>query len=264
MSAILEATGLCKNFGALAVVKDVSLSLERGARRALIGPNGAGKTTLIGLLSGVISTSAGRIVLAGEDVTDLAPHRRVKRGLGRTFQVNNLFQSLTVLENVLLAISEHRGASRRMVTPMSRERALLDEARTILAELGLKQCSEVRVSELSYGRQRLVEIAIALSLRPKVLLLDEPAAGIPASDAAELINALKRLPADMAILLIDHDMQVVRQFAQNVTVLVGGSILMSGVTEAILASEEVRQVYLGRDRQPHGSSAVSAAMSHGS
>jgi branched-chain amino acid transport system ATP-binding protein len=263
MSAILEATGLRKNFGALAVVKDVSLSLERGARRALIGPNGAGKTTLIGLLSGVIAASAGRIVLEGEDVTDLAPHARVKCGLGRTFQVNNLFQSLTVLENVLLAVSERRGTSRRMLTPMSWERASLDEAKALLAELGLDRSRDDRISELSYGRQRLVEIAIALSLRPKVLLLDEPAAGIPASDAAELLSVLGRLPTDMSILLIDHDMQVVRQFAQEVTVLVSGSIMVSGATKTILASEEVREVYLGRDRQARDGSAVSAAMSDG-
>jgi branched-chain amino acid transport system ATP-binding protein len=244
MTALLEASGLCKKFGGLSVTNNVALSLRAGARHALIGPNGAGKTTLVGLLSGALPSDAGQIVLAGHDITHEPPPRRVKRGLVRTFQVNNLFAGLTVLDNVLIALAEHRRASSAMLSAMPRD--LIDAADARLGVMGLAEYRDHRVAELPYGPQRLLEIAIALCLDPKVLLLDEPAAGIPAADASRLLDLIGALPSDIAVLMIEHDMHVVRRFATEITVLVGGSILLSGPPDEVMASPEVHDVYLGR------------------
>jgi branched-chain amino acid transport system ATP-binding protein len=261
---VLQTVGLKKRFGALVVAKDIDFQLETGSRHALIGPNGAGKTTFVGLLSGVIQPDAGRITLMGGDVTAARPETRVKRGLVRTFQVNNLFRGLTVLENVFLAVSERRQASGVMLTPAGRRRDLLEEADRIIDQLDLGEDRHRKISELAYGRQRMVEIALALSLQPKVLLLDEPAAGISSSEATRLLDTIDRLPADIAILMIEHDMQVVRRFASVVTVLVGGAVLMTGPPHEVMNSDEVRAVYLGqagyaRFATPHDSAGRSHA-----
>ncbi|MFN0304514.1 MAG: ABC transporter ATP-binding protein [Burkholderiales bacterium] len=249
MTFSLHADGLRKSFGGLLVTDNVSLQLEPGARHALIGPNGAGKTTLVGLLSGVLVPDAGRILLAGHDVSKTDARTRVKRGLVRTFQVNSLFNNLTVLQNVLLAVSEHRSASTRMFGAIATRADLVDRAEAMIEQVGLSAEAHRTIVELPYGPQRLVEIAIALSLEPKVLLLDEPTAGIPAADASYLLEAIERMPADIAILMIEHDMHVVRQFARAVTVLVAGAVLCSGPPDEIMASDEVRRVYLGQGGQ---------------
>ena len=246
MSApILEATGLTKRFGALLVADRISLTLAPGARQALIGPNGAGKTTFVAMLSGALRPDSGSVRLAGEDVTAYAPHRRARRGLARTFQVNSQFGPLTVLENVFLAVCEAAGLSGRMLRPAASHRAVIERAEALIAELDLGAERHMPVSAISYGKQRVVEIALALASRPKVLLLDEPAAGIPNAEASRVFDVLDRLPADMAILMIEHDMSIVRRFATEVTVLVNGAVLMSGSPADALSSPEVRRVYLG-------------------
>jgi branched-chain amino acid transport system ATP-binding protein len=241
----LEAIGLRKSFGALKVTDDVTLRLRPGARTALIGPNGAGKTTLVGLLSGTIRPDSGRIDLIGHDITAETPARRVKRGLVRTFQVSSLFAKLTLLENVFLAVSENAGASRDLWRPAGRRRDLISRAEAILERLHLGDQRRHLVTEVSYGVQRLLEIAIALALDPKVLLLDEPAAGIPAAEVAVLLDAVDSLPRDIAVLMIEHDMHVVRRFATEVSVLVHGRVLMTGPPADVMASPDVRAVYLG-------------------
>jgi branched-chain amino acid transport system ATP-binding protein len=241
----LEATGLCKSFGALTVTDDVTLRLNVGSRTALIGPNGAGKTTLVGLLSGTIRPDAGQISLFGRDITREGLAFRVKQGLVRTFQVSSLFAKLTVLENIFLAASENAGASSDMWHAAGRRRALIERAEGIMERLHLTDRRHHRVSEIPYGVQRLLEIAIALALEPKVLLLDEPAAGIPADEVGVLLDAVDSLPPQIAILMIEHDMHVVRRFATEVHVLVHGRILMTGPPADVMASPDVRAVYLG-------------------
>jgi branched-chain amino acid transport system ATP-binding protein len=241
----LEGIGLQKRFGALIVADNVSLQVPIGARLALIGPNGAGKTTLVGLLTGRLRADAGRILLHGHDVTHDAPARRVKQGLVRTFQINNLFRGLTVLENVFLAVSEHTGASFSLFRPAGRSKPIVERAEGIVEQLGLADVRHQTVSAISYGRQRLVEIALALALEPKVLLLDEPAAGIPSGETVRLLDTIAALPEDLAILLIEHDMHVVRRFAREVMVLVSGKVFMTGTPHEVMASGEVRRVYLG-------------------
>lgn len=247
----LETVDLCKTFGALKVVDHVNLCLPQGARHALVGPNGAGKTTLIQLLSGVMRPDGGRILLAGINISGSSQQHRVKQGLVRTFQVTNLFRGLTVLENVFLAVSEQEGSSHQMIVAAGKRRNVIERAEAIIEQLGLSPDRHRRISEIAYGQQRLVEIAVALSLDPKVLLLDEPAAGIPSKEVSLLLDAVERLPADIAILMIEHDMHVVRRFATEVGVLVSGKILMSGPPEQVMSSEEVRTVYLGQARQQH-------------
>jgi ABC-type branched-subunit amino acid transport system ATPase component len=242
----LEAVGLKKSFGALTVTDDVTLRFGAGSRTALIGPNGAGKTTLVGLLSGTLAADAGRITLRGRDVTREGPAARVKQGLVRTFQVSSLFAGLTVLENAFLAVSENAAASRDLWRPAGRRRALIEQAEDILERLHLSERRHHRVTEVPYGVQRLLEIALALALEPKVLLLDEPAAGIPASEVGVLLDAVQSLPQEIAILMIEHDMHVVRRFASEVHVLVHGRVMMTGPPAEVMASDEVRAVYLGQ------------------
>jgi len=242
----LETSNLCKSFGALKVADNISLRLAQGARHALIGPNGAGKTTLVQLLSGVLRPDAGKISLMGEDITLSSQRHRVKRGLVRTFQVTSLFRGLTVLENVFLATSEHSGVSRQMIRAAGAHRELLSWTETIIEQLGLADDMHRKIAEIAYGRQRLVEIAIALSLEPKILLLDEPAAGIPTKEVSILLDAVEHLPNDITILMIEHDMHVVRRFATKVTVLVNGAVLLSGSPHDVMSSGEVRTVYLGQ------------------
>jgi branched-chain amino acid transport system ATP-binding protein len=241
----LEIRGLNKNFGALQVARDVDLQLERGARHALIGPNGAGKTTLVNLITGVLKPSAGRVLLDGVDITWLSQAKRSRRGIARTFQINQLFRGLTVLENLYLAIGERERACDHMWRPAGAERAVVHEALDRLDALRLGDDALKLVRELPYGRQRLVEMAIALAQRPNVLVLDEPAAGVPSSESHLILDVVGALDPDIAILIIEHDMDVVFRFAKRITVLVAGSVLTEGPPQEIMADERVRAVYLG-------------------
>jgi branched-chain amino acid transport system ATP-binding protein len=249
MTAALQIEGLSKAYGALVVTDDVTLTLQRGARHALIGPNGAGKSTLVGLLSGVINPDRGRVLLAGANITGMASARRTKLGLVRTFQVTSLFPGLSVLENILLAVHERFGTSGHLWFPAVRFGEQIDRAEAIILQLGLQEDRHAKVSEISYGRQRLVEMGVALALQPQVLLLDEPAAGIPGSETHVLLDAISALPEDIAILLIEHDMEIVKSFASQVTVLVRGRVLLTDSTAAVMSSPEVRAVYLGTSKE---------------
>jgi branched-chain amino acid transport system ATP-binding protein len=245
MSTALELSGLWKSFGGLIAAGDVSLRLETGARHALIGPNGAGKTTLVNLITDQLRPDAGRIVLDGQDITRLPAHRRVRAGLVRNFQLTNLFGSFSARENIALAVAERMrlGLSLRSASGFSRE--VLEEADAIAARTRLAGTDERPVHELAYGQQRLVEFALAMALRPRVLLLDEPASGLPAADHAVILEVLTELPADVAVLLIEHDIPLVFRFARSVTVLSEGRVLVSGAPEAIRADPRVRAAYLG-------------------
>jgi branched-chain amino acid transport system ATP-binding protein len=243
--AALETQGLCKSFGALPVASDIDFRLESGARHALIGPNGAGKTSFVNLVTGVLAPSAGRILLGDEDITGLPQAARVKRGLVRTFQISALFRRLTLLENVTLAIAEREGTAGDPVRPAGRYRQVIEEGHALLQSLGLAADALRPVNELAYGRQRLADIAVSLALRPKVLLLDEPAAGVPSGETGAIIDMIERLPADLAFLIIEHDMDLVFRLANRITVLVQGSILVEGPPQDIAADAQVRQVYLG-------------------
>jgi len=245
MTALLRTEGLSKSWGGFAANSDISLSFPPGARHALIGPNGAGKTTFINLLTGALAPSAGRIWLGDEDITRLPQHARVRRGMTRTFQINTLFPGLTVLESVALAVAERTGASRIWARTVAAQRALADEAMAVLASLRLDGEADTLTRALPYGKQRLVEIALALATRPAILLLDEPAAGIPAGESAELFAVIDALPADITVLFIEHDMNLVFRFAQRITVLVGGRVLTEGTPAEIAADPRVREVYLG-------------------
>ncbi|HYM30836.1 MAG TPA: ABC transporter ATP-binding protein [Candidatus Cybelea sp.] len=241
----LQTAGLCKSFGAIQVAVDIDFALESGARHALIGPNGAGKTSFVNLLTGALRPSAGRVMLHGEDVTALDQIARARRGIARTFQINQLFRGLSVLENVCLAVAERIGACGELWRPMGRQRAVIAEAMALLEEVRLAGDAAKPVKQLAYGRQRLVELAIALGQRPKVLLLDEPAAGVPSAESHIILDAVDRLPADIAVLMIEHDMALVFRFAKLVTVMVAGAVLTQGAPDEIAADPRVRAVYLG-------------------
>jgi branched-chain amino acid transport system ATP-binding protein len=243
----LEVQGLNRAFGALPVTRDVTLTLQRGARRALIGPNGAGKTTLVNLITGALNPDSGRVLLNGQDITASSQTDRARRGLARTFQINQLFRGLTVLENICMTIGERDGNCNNMWRSAGAKRAVIDEALDHLESLRLVDESLRLVRELPYGRQRLVEIAIALAQKPRVLLLDEPAAGVPSSESHLILDVVDRLDPDIAILIIEHDMDVVYRFAKEITVLVQGAVLVEGAPDAIMNNEQVRAVYLGQD-----------------
>ena len=241
----LEVIGLHKNFGALEVAHNIDFTLKRGARHALIGPNGAGKTTFINLITGVLAPSSGQIILNGQDITGLGEAERSRCGLARTFQINQLFRGLTVLENVVLAIAERQGIASSMFRPLSSYSEVTDEAMDLLGNFELDEDALRRIDELPYGRQRLVEIVIALGQRPSVLLLDEPAAGIPSSESQHILDAASALSSDITVLIIEHDMEIVFSVADYITVLVSGAVLTEGKPEVIAADERVRAVYLG-------------------
>jgi len=241
----LETIGLSKKFGALAVARAIDFTLPVGARHALIGPNGAGKTSFVNLLSGAIVPDAGHIRLNGTDVTNLPTHRRVRMGLVRTFQINSLFPDFTPLEAVTMTICEREGVAGRWLGSLRRHGALVDEAYALLERLGLADDAGRTTRRLPYGRQRLLEISIALASKPRVLLLDEPAAGVPEQESAELLDGIAALPSDIAIMFIEHDMDLVFRFANRITVLVAGQVLCEGPPDEIAADERVREVYLG-------------------
>ncbi len=242
---VLEARGLNKSFGSVVVTRDVNMSLRRGERRALIGPNGAGKTTFVNLLSGRLRPTSGEVFLDGVDVSRADEARRSKLGMGRTFQITSLFPALTAHENIFLALAECAGFGLHMLRSARSYGALHDRADELLEKVGLLPVSATTVQQLPYGQQRLIEIAVALALEPKVLLLDEPAAGIPTSERDLILDIVEALPGDIAVLLIDHDMDLVFRFAERITVLVQGSILVEGSPAEIAADQRVRDVYLG-------------------
>ncbi|MGH6988704.1 MAG: ABC transporter ATP-binding protein [Stellaceae bacterium] len=242
---VLETRRLDHRFGALRVTRAVDFRLAPGARHALIGPNGAGKTTFVNLVTGALQPSHGRIFLDGSDITQLAQEQRVKRGLARTFQINTLFRGLSVLENVCLSTAEHGGTGGHLIRAAGAHRDVILKAYALLDRLGLADDAGKLVKELPYGRQRLVEIAVALGLEPKVLLLDEPAAGVPAAESGVIVEMIESLPADLSLLIIEHDMALVFRLARRITVLVQGEILVEGTPAEIAADPRVREVYLG-------------------
>jgi branched-chain amino acid transport system ATP-binding protein len=248
-AAALETQALTMNFGALRVANAIDFRLEPGARHALIGPNGAGKTTFVNLVTGALQPRSGRILLDDSDITQLGQAQRVKRGLVRTFQITALFRGLTVLENVALAVGERAGIAGDLLRPAGSRRAVTEEAFHLLEQLGVADEALRPVRELAYGRQRLVEVAVALGLAPKVLLLDEPAAGVPSAESGTIIDMIEQLPTDIALLIIEHDMDLVFRLARRITVLVQGAVLVEGSPAEIAADARVRQVYLG-ERQP--------------
>ena len=249
MTAALATQSVAKRFGALEALSGVTISLERGARHALIGPNGAGKTTLINILAGAAPPSSGDVFLDGERITRLTQHARVDRGLTRTFQINQLFPGLTVLDSVLIAIFQRKGIGARALRRVGRHAQEIAEARELLATLRLDAQAAELTAHLAYGKRRLLEIALAMATRPRILLLDEPAAGIPSNESVEVLAVLAALPRDVTLLFIEHDMGIVFRFAERITVLVGGRVLMEGGVDEVQHDERVRAVYLGRERR---------------
>lgn len=241
----LQTRGLSKSFGSLVVARDIALNLPVGARYALIGPNGAGKTTLINLMTGMLPPNAGQIFLGGEEITGLTPQARVKRGLARTFQINTLFAGLNALEAVTLAVAERRGIADRFWQNIAVHKESIEEAYEILTKLKLGDDCYQPTRELPYGRQRLLEIALALATKPKVLLLDEPAAGVPQDESGDIFEVVASLSDDLTLLFIEHDMHVVFRFATHIIVLVGGAVFTEGSPAEIAADPGVREVYLG-------------------
>lgn len=245
MSDLLRVEGISKSFGGIAVTRNVSMTLDPGARVALIGPNGAGKTTFVNLVTGALTPSQGRVILGGMDVTRSGVAERVRRGLVRTFQVSRLFRELTVVDNVALAVLQRQGRSGDIFRDARRDTLVETEALEILQTLRISPLAYRRVGEIAYGQQRLLELAIALALRPKVLLLDEPAAGVPQDQSSLIIEAMERLPHDIAVMMIEHDMDLVFRFARNVVVLAGGELIFEGPPAAVAADARVREAYLG-------------------
>ena len=245
MAFALQTEKLCKSFGALTVADNIDFRLEPGSRHALIGPNGAGKTTFVNMLTGVLAPTSGRILFNGEEITRTNQAARVRLGLGRTFQITTLFRSLPVLDNVALSVAERSGVAKRMWRSASSHHEILDEAKGLLEALGLADDAATAAQDLPYGKQRLLEIAVTLGLKPKVLLLDEPAAGVPSHDSGKVLQQLEKLSSQIAVLIIEHDMDLVFRFAQRITVLVQGQVLVEGTPGEIAADKRVRDVYLG-------------------
>ncbi|HXW41599.1 MAG TPA: ABC transporter ATP-binding protein [Xanthobacteraceae bacterium] len=242
---ILETIGLEKRFDGILAAHNVSLAVEKGARHALIGPNGAGKTTVINLLTGLLRPTAGRIVLEGRDITDVVPHRRVRLGMARTFQINQLFLDLTPLESIGLVVSDRLGLGADWWRLVGTKSAVTDEIVEIAERFRLGDVLHARTAILPYGKQRLLEIALAFACRPRVLLLDEPAAGVPDAERHELLATIEALPAEVTVLLIEHDMDLVFSFADRISVLVNGALFVDGAPEEVARDPRVKAVYLG-------------------
>ena len=246
---VLQAQGLVKRFGGITATDHVNLSLQLGARHALIGPNGAGKTTLINLLTGVLPPTEGRIELLGEDISQLSSHQRVARGLVRTFQINQLFASMTPLQTLAMVVSQRRGLGARWWQRLGQDAAVVQRCEELLALFRLSEVMHQNTAALPYGKRRLLEMAIALACEPKVLLLDEPVAGVPAGEREELLQTVAALPADVSVLLIEHDMDLVFEFADRITVLVNGAVLTEGTPQVIANDPQVKAVYLGHGEE---------------
>ncbi|UXT61172.1 ABC transporter ATP-binding protein (plasmid) [Agrobacterium fabrum] len=245
MTTILETRGLSKRFGGLIATDNITFRLEEGARHALIGPNGAGKTTFINLLTGVLAPTAGEISLDGTAITGMSAERRVRAGLVRTFQINQLFPAMTPLEALGLAVSERMGGGRDWWRATGSKTEIVREMIDVAERFRLIDVLEEPTSKLPYGKQRLLEMAVAFACRPRVLLLDEPAAGVPEAERHELLTTLADLPADVSVLLIEHDMDLVFSFADRISVLVNGALFSEGSVAEVSGDPNVRAVYLG-------------------
>jgi branched-chain amino acid transport system ATP-binding protein len=244
---ILELKGLCKSFGGLHAVRGVTLQIMPGDRKAIIGPNGAGKTTLFNVITGIYPATAGNIILFGQDVTRWPSHRRTALGMARTFQVTSLFPKLTVLDNVLLAIKGLRPSKFVMWRFLSSYKEVYDKAYHLLEQVGFLDRKDVEVRNLSHGEQRQLEIVLGLASDPKILLLDEPAAGLSSGESTEMAEFLMKLDPALAILLIEHDMDVVFDVASQISVLHFGEVLETGTPQQIHSSAKVQEIYLGTD-----------------
>ena len=244
---ILQTIGLEKRFGGILAAQNVNLAVEPGARHALIGPNGAGKTTVINLLTGVLRPTGGRILLEGRDITGLVPHQRVRLGMARTFQINQLFLDLTPLESIGLVVSERLGAGTDWWRLVGTKAAVTDEIVEIVERFHLADVMHERTAILPYGKQRLLEIALAFACRPRLLLLDEPAAGVPEAERHELLATIAALPKDVTVLLIEHDMDLVFSFAERISVLVNGALFVDGAPDEVARDPRVKAVYLGEE-----------------
>jgi branched-chain amino acid transport system ATP-binding protein len=251
---VLSAQGLIKRFGGITATNNVTLNLHQGARHALIGPNGAGKTTLINLLTGVLPPTEGRITLEGQDISNLPPHLRVRRGMVRTFQINQLFDTMTPRETLALVVSQQRGLGGKWWQALGTQPEVNRRCEELLEQFHLTSVMHQTTHVMAYGKRRLLEIAIALACEPRVLLLDEPVAGVPAGEREELLQTVAALPADVSILLIEHDMDLVFSFANRMTVLVNGTVLTEGTPDDIANDPQVKEVYLGHGEgaQHHG------------
>jgi len=247
----LRAVGLNKSFGGLTVASDINVDIRPGDRLALIGPNGAGKTTFASLVTGVLRPDSGRVFLDGYDITRLGQPQRVKAGVVRTFQITTLLNTFTPREHLRLAILERQNMGWRMYGNSARFAEVEREAESILWQLKLHEDADLVTDTLPYGKQRLVEIALALALKPRILLLDEPAAGVPAGESKIIVDAIRSLPADLGILMIEHDMNLVFRFASRIMVLVAGAILTEGSPSQIAADARVRELYLGNMHREH-------------
>ena len=242
---VLQTHNLLKRFGGIVPTNNVSLTVRKGARHALIGPNGAGKTTLVNLLTGVLEPTEGRIELHGKDITNLAPFKRVRQGVVRTFQINQLFNELTPLQSLALAVSAQEGTSAKWWNPLGVRANVAETCANLLREFKLDDVMDQKVSVLAYGKRRLLEIAMAIACKPRVLLLDEPVAGVPEGERQEIFDTLNALPADVSVLLIEHDMDLVFNFARTVSVLVNGAVFAEGDVASISTDPRVKAVYLG-------------------
>ena len=245
MSAGLEVRGLSRSFGGLEVAREVTFDLRPGDRKALIGPNGAGKTTLASLITGILPPSSGSIRLDGADIGRLTEPQRVRAGIAKTFQITTLFRRLTVRENIRLGVLERAGLGRRILARADGRPEVEAEVAALLGDFGLGPVAEAPVERLAYGQQRLVELALTLALKPRILILDEPAAGVPSSDSHLIVEAVERLPKELAVLIIEHDMDLVFRLARSILVLVAGEILTEGTPAEIAADPRVRELYLG-------------------
>lgn len=242
----LQTKNLCLSFGGLTVTRDVTFSLAEGARTALIGPNGAGKTTLVNLLSGALRPQSGDILQGDQSIVKQAQYARVRNGIVRTFQISRLFRELTVAENVEIAVLQRHRAAMQWWPSRTRSARIREEVDVILGLLRLWPNAGRIVGQMALGEQRLVEIALALAMKPQVLLLDEPAAGVPQGEGGRIMEAIDSLPKDLSVLLIEHDMDLVFRFASHIIVLVAGAIMAEGTPREVAANEQVKQIYFGK------------------
>ena len=245
MTTMLETINVEKRFGGIIATDNVSLKVEKGARLALIGPNGAGKTTLVNLLTGVLRQTSGKIFLEGRDISGLEPYERVHLGMARTFQINQLFSDLTPVETIGLAVSECMGRGTDWWRPLGTEKTLVGRIAELIEQFHLADVMKDRTVTLPYGKQRLLEIALAIACQPRVLLLDEPAAGVPEDERHDILAAIAALPRDVTVLLIEHDMDLVFSFADRIAVLVNGALFADGPPSEIANDPRVKSVYLG-------------------